>query len=116
MTTILVRCSVHAELSHDAFSAWLERRRGELAGETGELREIEARRLGQDELMIELHCAADPGDDSASGAAVQDFVVDLKLLGMSPTVYVTAPTASPQRADESMCLTTTMASPKRTMS
>jgi hypothetical protein len=116
MTTILVRCSVHAELSHDAFSAWLDRRLRELDGGISRLREIQVRRLGQDELMIELHCSVDPGDDSALGATVQDFVVDLRLMGMKPTVYVTAPTALPQGADESMCLTTTMASPKRTMS
>jgi hypothetical protein len=93
MTTILVRCSVHADLSHDAFSTWLEGRRHEFGGETAGCRAIEARRLGQDELMIELHCEAGVGEDTGSDAAVRDFVVDLKLLGMRPTMYVSAPSA-----------------------
>jgi len=91
MKTIMVRCSVHARLSHDAFYAWLERRR-RMIGEAGVLRAVEARRLGGHDLVIELDCEPPLDCDSELDSVVQDFVVDLQLMGMSPTVYVPSPT------------------------
>lgn len=93
MTTILVRCSVHAQLSHEAFFSWLERRRCRMSGEAGVLGALEARQLGDHELVIELDCEPPYDGDTELDSVVQDFVVDLQLMGMSPTVYVPSPTS-----------------------
>jgi hypothetical protein len=114
MTTILVRCSVHAQLTHDAFSVWLERRRRGMGRATGGVRAVEARRLGDQDLVIELHCG--PGDDVRSSPVVRDFIGDLQLMGMGPRVYLPEANASQARTRGSMRRTTTMTSPNRTMS
>jgi hypothetical protein len=87
MSTILVRCSVHPEVSHEAFCEWLERRRTQLTEDAGAIRGVVARRLGERELLLEVHCEPDLRDDDGLGTAMRHFAADLTLLGMRPAVY-----------------------------
>jgi hypothetical protein len=121
MTTILVRCTLHAQLTHEAFSEWLERRRCDMGGEAEAVRAVEARRLGDRELVVELRCGPGAGDDTERSAVVREFIGDLQLMGMAPKVWVPEPTGRAQLDDASvrvaeMRRTTTMASPNKTMS
>lgn len=89
MSPILIRCTVHRDLSHEAFADWLDRRRAELTRGPGGLRHVNAGRLGSATWVLELHAARpdDPGFESGAN----DLLADLALLGMQPDVYVPAP-------------------------
>jgi len=91
MSTILVRCSVHPQLSHEAFSGWLEQRCRELSGDPGGVNHVRAGRLGPDEWVIELR--GPRRDDDEFESAARHFVADLSLLGMRPAVFVATPDA-----------------------
>ncbi|HEU4657614.1 MAG TPA: hypothetical protein VFR97_08825 [Capillimicrobium sp.] len=86
MAPILIRCTVHRDLSHHAFSDWLDRRRAELTRQPRGLRHVNASRLGSATWVLELH-GTRPHDPDFETAAKHLFA-DLSLLGMRPDVYV----------------------------
>lgn len=89
MSPILIRCTVHRDLSHDAFSDWLDRRRPQLTGGTGGVRHVNAGRLGTATWVLELH--GNRADDPELRRAVEHLLADLSLLGMRPALYEPRP-------------------------
>lgn len=88
MSPILIRCTVHRDLSHEAFADWLDRRRAELTRGPGGVRHVNASRLGAATWVLELH-GTRPGDTGFERSA-SHLLADLSLLGMRPDVYVAA--------------------------
>lgn len=97
MPTLLIRCTLHRDLTHRAFADWIDERRSTLTRETSALRHINAGRLGVAGWAVELHGA--PGRTPELEAIAGDLVGDLRLLGLKPVVYTTTTDDPPRTAD-----------------
>ena len=91
MPTLLIRCSLHAALSHEAFGDWVRARRDELL-EASSVEDLHAARLDETSWVLSL----DVGEASdAAAEEVHMLVGDLRLLGLEPAVYSPAPGDAP---------------------
>jgi hypothetical protein len=82
MPTLLIRCSLHAALSHEAFGDWVRGRRDELL-EAPSVDDLHAARLDDTSWMLTLDV---PRESDAATEEVHMLVGDLRLLGLEPVL------------------------------
>jgi len=81
MPSLLIRCSPHDELSHDAFRTWVRERCAQLDA----VADLRTARLSETAWVLHVELDEPPGANGEHD--VSDLLGDLRLLGLDPLLY-----------------------------
>ncbi len=89
MSTMLIRCSLHDELTHEQFRDWIRGRRDEIIGDGSAVTAVHAARMAGSTWIVELDLAPESRESGAGsrGDAVASLYGDLRLLGLKPVLF-----------------------------